>query len=125
MLTSLMSACAMVRNQPAVGKGPNFEVSFATAQEALLEKGYTIAMADKDTGQLQTEKRTNKDWWWVIAAKVAQDGQVEFLASGSERVQKADKIHPRVLRFAEIVKEVFQKLVDGKRLHARVERAEC
>lgn len=109
-ITTMLWACAMTTNHSFVGKGPNFEASFAGVQDAMKTKGYNIAKADKGSGALQTEKRMSKNWWWVIDAHVSQDGTVEFRSSGSDHVMKGDKIHPHVLRYAQLLRDTFQNM---------------
>ena len=115
MLVTTLCACSvmMTKNHPVVGKGPTFYQSFEAVQMAMKSKGYSIAKTDKASGQIQTGKRTNRDYWWIIDAHVSQDGTVEFFASGSERVAKGDKIHRRVLNYAEQLKRTFEQNVSS------------
>jgi hypothetical protein len=111
-LAFVMSACNVMwtQNRTITTKGSSYEQSFSTVQDAMREKGYLIAEADKKTGVVRTEKRTDRDFWYQIEAHVAQDGSVEFMTFGSEKVMKGEKVHKTILNRTEILKKTFEKL---------------
>jgi hypothetical protein len=110
-VTAVLSACRMTNNRPIVGHGPGFDQSFEAVLVAMKTRGYTVAKTDSALGEIETEKRKENDWWWMIDAVVARDGTVVFTVSGSDRVQKGDKIHKRLLSFAEELMHTFQEKV--------------
>jgi hypothetical protein len=120
LIALVMSACNVMwtQNRTITSKASNFDLAFSTVQDAMREKGYLIAEADKKTGVVRTEKRTDRDFWYQIDAHVAQDGSVEFTTSGSEKVMKGDKVHKTVLNRTEILKKTFEKLAAQNQPHS-------
>lgn len=116
LLVLVLGACraGWHANQPVQAKGPTFEQSFEAVQVAMRERSYLIEHADKSTGSLRTAQRTNRTWWWVIDAQVAQDGTVTFTASGSEEVQQGDEVRSQLIRYVDALKRSFEREVARK-----------
>ena len=113
------SSCRMTPNHPVTAVGPDFAMSYEAAQRALKEEGYAVAKDDAAAGELETEQRHMQDWWWVINVKVKPDGEVAFMASGSDRVQKGNSIHRRVLNFANLLRDNFNRQITKLQIEAK------
>ena len=109
----------MTPNHPVTAVGPDFAMSYEAAQRALKEEGYAVAKDDAAAGELETEQRHMQDWWWVINVKVKPDGEVAFMASGSDRVQKGNSIHRRVLNFANLLRDNFNRQITKLQIEAK------